>query len=154
MNVFSKFLAAIFLLGFAVLTQAAGTGLTGEYFTANNFTGTKSTRVDATVNFDWAAGSPGFGGLGTNNYSVRWSGQLEPRYDETYTFYVTADDGATLWVNDRLIVSRLFAATPAQMAGQIARIAAERLARGEGSDAAALDANYVRRADAELKWSE
>ena len=43
---------------------------------------------------------------------------------------------------------------PREMAGQIARIAAERLARGEGSDAAALDANYVRRADAELKWSE
>ena len=104
-----------------------GTGLTGDYFTANNFTGTKTSRVDATVNFDWGTGSPGFGGLGTDNFSIRWSGQIEPRYGETYTFYVTADDGATLWVNDRLIVSRLFSATPAQMAGQITLKAGQRV---------------------------
>jgi tRNA threonylcarbamoyladenosine biosynthesis protein TsaB len=39
---------------------------------------------------------------------------------------------------------------PRQLAGVIARIACERLARGEASDAADLDANYVRRTDAEL----
>ncbi len=127
MNLFSRFLAAIFLLGFAGLTQAAGAGLTGEYFTTNNFSGTASSRVDAAVNFDWGTGSPGFGGLGSNNFSIRWSGQLEPRYNDTYTFYVTADDGATLWVNDRLIVSRLLAATPAQMAGQITLRAGQRV---------------------------
>ena len=127
MNLFSRFLAAIFLLGFAGLTQAAGAGLTGEYFTTNNFSGTASTRVDAAVNFDWGTGSPGFGGLGSNNFSIRWSGQLEPRYNDTYTFYVTADDGATLWVNDRLIVSRLLAATPTQMAGQITLRAGQRV---------------------------
>ena len=39
---------------------------------------------------------------------------------------------------------------PRTLAGVIARIAGERLARGEASDPAALDANYVRRTDAEL----
>jgi tRNA threonylcarbamoyladenosine biosynthesis protein TsaB len=39
---------------------------------------------------------------------------------------------------------------PRQLAGAIGRIAGERLARGEASDPAALDANYVRRTDAEL----
>jgi tRNA threonylcarbamoyladenosine biosynthesis protein TsaB len=39
---------------------------------------------------------------------------------------------------------------PRALAGVIARIAGERLARGETSDAAGLDANYVRRTDAEL----
>ena len=39
---------------------------------------------------------------------------------------------------------------PRQLAGAIGRIAAERLAHGEVSDPAALDANYVRRTDAEL----
>jgi tRNA threonylcarbamoyladenosine biosynthesis protein TsaB len=39
---------------------------------------------------------------------------------------------------------------PRALAAAIARIAGERLARGEVSDAAALDANYVRRTDAEL----
>ena len=126
---FSGCLSVIFWLGFAGLARAdgTGTGLTGNYFTSNNFSGTSSSRVDATVNFNWGTGSPGFGGLGTNNFSIRWSGQVEPRYSDTYTFYVTADDGATLWVNDRLIVSRLLAATPAQMAGQIALKAGQRV---------------------------
>ena len=43
---------------------------------------------------------------------------------------------------------------PLALAGAIARIAAERLARGEAQDPAALDANYVRRSDAELFWKE
>ncbi len=117
-------LAAIFS---ALAVNAAGTGLTGDYYTATNFTGTKTSRVDATVDFDWGASSPGFGGLGTNNFSIRWSGQVEPRYDGLYNFYVTADDGAALWVNDRLIVSRLQSATPAQMGGQISLRANERV---------------------------
>ena len=113
-------------LFFALSSHGAGTGLTGDYYTANNFTGTKTSRTDATVDFDWGAGSPGFGGLGTNNFSVRWSGQLEPRYSETYTFYVTADDGARLWVNDRPVAVRTFSsAASAVLAGQIALTAGE-----------------------------
>ena len=49
--------------------------------------------------------------------------------------------------------ARVIVAPPA-MAAQIARIAAARLARGQACDPAALDANYVRRADAELSWKE
>jgi tRNA threonylcarbamoyladenosine biosynthesis protein TsaB len=49
--------------------------------------------------------------------------------------------------------ARIVLAPPA-MAAQVARIAARRLARGEACDPAALDANYVRRADAELFWKE
>ena len=49
--------------------------------------------------------------------------------------------------------ARIVLAPPA-MAAQVARIAAARLARGEACDPAALDANYVRRADAELFWKE
>ena len=43
---------------------------------------------------------------------------------------------------------------PHALAGAIARIACRRLLRGEASDPAALDANYVRRSDAELLWKE
>jgi tRNA threonylcarbamoyladenosine biosynthesis protein TsaB len=43
---------------------------------------------------------------------------------------------------------------PRCLAGAIARIAALRLAAGEAADAAAVDANYVRRSDAELKWRD
>ena len=40
------------------------------------------------------------------------------------------------------------------LAAAIARIAADRLARGEADDPAAPDANYVRRSDAELLWRD
>ena len=43
---------------------------------------------------------------------------------------------------------------PRALAGAVARIAAVRLARAEACDPAALDANYVRRSDAELFWKE
>jgi tRNA threonylcarbamoyladenosine biosynthesis protein TsaB len=45
-------------------------------------------------------------------------------------------------------------AAPRGLAAAIARIAGCRLARGEAQDPAALDANYVRRSDAELFWKE
>jgi tRNA threonylcarbamoyladenosine biosynthesis protein TsaB len=43
---------------------------------------------------------------------------------------------------------------PAAQAGAIARLAARRFFRGEASDPALLDANYVRRSDAELFWKD
>lgn len=52
-----------------------------------------------------------------------------------------------------LPVPRLVPA-PQSLARVIAEIARCRLQRGEAQDPAALDANYVRRADAELFWKE
>jgi tRNA threonylcarbamoyladenosine biosynthesis protein TsaB len=49
----------------------------------------------------------------------------------------------------RFATARIVTA-PHALAAAVAQIAAERLARGEAGDAAALDANYVRRTDAEL----
>jgi tRNA threonylcarbamoyladenosine biosynthesis protein TsaB len=52
-----------------------------------------------------------------------------------------------------LPVSRLIPA-PASLASRIAEVARCRFARGEAMDPVALDANYVRRSDAELFWKE
>jgi len=43
---------------------------------------------------------------------------------------------------------------PRAQAAAVARIAARRLAAGRALDAAAVDANYVRRSDAELLWKD
>jgi tRNA threonylcarbamoyladenosine biosynthesis protein TsaB len=43
---------------------------------------------------------------------------------------------------------------PCELAAAIAQIAASQFERGEARDPAALDANYVRRSDAELFWKE
>ncbi len=78
-------------------------GLKGEYFNETNFTAPAFTRTDATVNFDWGAGSPGTG-MDADSFSVRWTGTVTPRFSETYTFTTATDDGARLWVNNQLLV--------------------------------------------------
>lgn len=51
-------------------------------------------------------------------------------------------------------VSTLVLEAPRALAGSIGRIAFDRLGRGEVLDPAEIDANYVRRSDAELLWKD
>ncbi len=83
-----------------------GDGLRGTYFQGTQLMGTPLlTRIDQTVNFNWGGGSPAPGVVPNDQFSVRWEGLVEARSDELYTFYVTHDDGARLWVNDQLIIN-------------------------------------------------
>ncbi|MGL4419364.1 MAG: hypothetical protein ACRCZF_01745, partial [Gemmataceae bacterium] len=68
-------------------------GLTGTYFTDNNFTSAAFSRKDPRLDFDWGSTiapggsiSPGFAAIGTDQYSIRWTGQLIAKFSETYTF--------------------------------------------------------------------
>ena len=79
-------------------------GLRGEYYGATNLTNWKLNRVDSQVNFDWAYSSPD-PLVSTNSFSVRWTGQVVPRFSETYTFSTVSDDGVRLWVNGQSLVN-------------------------------------------------
>lgn len=81
-----------------------GTGLSATYYDNKDFTGTTVTRTDATVNFDWGTGSPATG-LGADEFSVRWQGQVEAPATGTYTFSTTSDDGVRLWVNGNQVIN-------------------------------------------------
>jgi hypothetical protein len=84
-----------------------GTGLSGQYFNDPNngthFVTPVLTRVDATVNFAWAAAAPA-SGVNADNFSVRWTGQVQAPVTGSYTFTTTADDGVRLWVNGALVI--------------------------------------------------
>ncbi len=105
-----------------------GTGLTGQYFTnssstyssnANfNATNLMFTRVDPMVNFIWPATNPPFT-KGTN-YTIRWTGQVQPQYSETYVFDTKTDEGVELWVNDQLIISKWQIQSATDWTGSIA----------------------------------
>lgn len=82
-----------------------GDGLLGEYFDNINFTNRLLFRTDPTINFDWAGGAPA-ASIGADTFSVRWTGQIEPRYNELYTFETNSDDGIRLWVNGELIIDQ------------------------------------------------
>lgn len=81
-----------------------GTGLLGQYYDNIDLTNLKVTRVDPTVNFDWANGTP-VPSVAADTFSVRWTGEVQPLYSETYTFTTTSDDGVRLWVNGTQIVN-------------------------------------------------
>jgi uncharacterized protein (DUF1800 family) len=93
---------------------ATGTGLLGQYYTNSSTTYTNSenfnptnlflTRIDPVIDFVWSNGmSPN---LSNGYYSVRWTGQIQPQFSDTYTFDARTDDGCMLWVNDQLVISK------------------------------------------------
>jgi prepilin-type N-terminal cleavage/methylation domain-containing protein len=59
------------------------------------------SRYDSAVFFDWGNLGPA-PGIGPDNFSVRWSGLIFPRFSETYTFTATTDDGVNLYINNVL----------------------------------------------------
>jgi len=81
----------------------SGDGLLGTYYNNADFTGTSIKRIDSTVSMNWGGGVPD-GLIAGDTFSVIWEGQVEPRFDETYTFYVSADDGVRLYVDGQLVV--------------------------------------------------
>ena len=96
-----------------------GTGLQADYYDNFDFTGTKVRRVDPIVNFDWADGSPD-PLIGADTFSARWTGSVQPRFSETYTFYTVSDDGIRLWVNNKLIVDNWNDHGPTENSGYVA----------------------------------
>jgi beta-glucosidase len=85
-------------------TYFTGNGLQGQYFNNKTLDGTPvGTRTDPTVSFDWTGKSP-IAGLSTTNYSVKWTGTLNPPETGTYTFGLSSDDGSRLFVNGKQVV--------------------------------------------------
>ena len=107
---------------------ADGTGLTANYQNTASSTYTSQTsifsypnlaemtRTDATVDFSTAlngwgtvGGPVGMSPASTNGaFSVRWTGQILPRFSETYSIDFRSDDGAKVWVNGVLLIDRWF----------------------------------------------
>jgi len=106
------------LRSFAVGT---GNGLWGQYYNNSDFTALGLERIDATVDVYWGLGSPD-PAIDGDTFSVRWTGKVEPRYSETYTFYTLVDDVVRLWVNGQLLID----AGPGEWSGTIALTAGQR----------------------------
>ncbi|UII24024.1 PA14 domain-containing protein [Fulvivirga ligni] len=101
-----------------------GDGLVGEYYNGMNFQNYVGSRVDPEINFNWGGGSP-MEGVGIDTASIRWTGFIEPHYSETYTFYLTSDNGRRLWVNDSLVIDKWLDDWDITYTGQIALQAGE-----------------------------
>lgn len=89
--------------------SGTGTGLKGEYFQHTDFTELKATRVDETVNFSplrWDKRAPVQGIEVQPGYAVRWTGEIQPQFSETYTIKLDSSKygAAKVIIGDRTII--------------------------------------------------
>src|SRR5258708_26738109 len=97
----------------------------GVYYDNIDFTAPTVTRVDPVVAFDWGGGSPD-PAMGPDNFSVRWTGEIQPQFSETYTFTTLSDDGIRLWVGNQLIIDGFIDQAPTYYNGSITLLANHR----------------------------
>jgi hypothetical protein len=87
-----------------------GGGLKAEYFNNRDLSGEQVlTRIDPQIDFSWGSGDvPGENSpdesINVDNFSARWSGELEIDITDTYTFHITANAGFRLWLDGELII--------------------------------------------------
>ncbi len=89
-----------------IYTSAGSTqkGFTGEYFNNVNLQGTSTgTRTDRKIDFNFQTGTD-VPGIGTANYSIRWTGELRPQESGEYTFTLGGDDGFRLYINGTKVI--------------------------------------------------
>ena len=86
-------------------TGKTGGGVIGQYYKGMNFETLVLTRTDPKIDFNW--GDPGGPdpAVGNDQFSARWTGEVEAAFTETYTFYASADDGVRLWVDGVQLVN-------------------------------------------------
>ncbi|MBZ5554703.1 MAG: putative Ig domain-containing protein [Acidobacteriia bacterium] len=107
------------------LVPGTGIGLTGKYFDNDYLVDPAvNVQVDPTINFNWGTGSPTY--LPADHFSIRWTGQVEPQFSETYTFYAKTNDGPRLWVNGQQIINHWTSTTTQEWTGTITLTANQR----------------------------
>jgi glucose/arabinose dehydrogenase len=115
----------VYTATFQATSGGGGNGLSATYFSNMDLTGTAVTRVDPTIDFDWGTGSPA-AGIGINNFSVRWTGQIQPVVSGSHTFYTQSDDGVRLWINGVLVIDNWTDHAPTENSGAINLTAGQR----------------------------
>jgi hypothetical protein len=91
----------------------------GEYYNNVSLSGAPVlVRDDPSINFHWGAGSPQWGVVDSDNFSVRWTRSLDLSPGR-YRFIVSHDDGVRLWVGGNLLIDRWFDQTASTQQAEI-----------------------------------
>jgi len=100
----------------------SGSGLTGAYYdeVEHVFAGAPAFwRIDSTINFNWEGSSAAPNLIGVDDFSIRWTGGIEPLFSEEHTFSIISDDGVRLWVDDELVIDQWVPQPPTESQGSI-----------------------------------
>jgi hypothetical protein len=86
-------------------TAGTSGGIRADYYRGVDLRNLTLSRTDPQINFNWSLSGPDET-IGDDNYSVRWTGELEVPISGTYSFYPKVQGGVRLWINDRLLIDR------------------------------------------------
>jgi fibronectin type 3 domain-containing protein len=85
-------------------TSCTGSQYTAQYFANSNWSGQPVvTRCDDAINFDYGLSGPDVEGVGTDNFSVRWT-QVHDFAAGDYSFTSTSDDGMLVFLDGTLLL--------------------------------------------------
>jgi hypothetical protein len=104
-------------------TAKEGGGVKAQYYNGMNFENLILTRIDPQINFNW--GDPGSPdpSVANDQFSARWTGEVEAAFTETYTFYTNSDDGVRLWIDGQQLVNNWTVHAPTENRGTINLVA-------------------------------
>ena len=98
------FLCTVIFAG--IIPTGKGIGLQGEYYNGREFAEPALTiRSDSIIDFSYSGNDELLPGKLNNNFCVRWTGRIMPRYSELYTFSTMTDDGIRLWVDNNILIN-------------------------------------------------
>jgi len=83
-------------------TPNTGSGLRARYFNNTTLSGSPVVERNEAVNFSWS-GAPRTG-VNADQFSVRWTGFVEPPATGSYRFRTQSNDGVRLWINGSLVI--------------------------------------------------
>lgn len=72
--------------------------------------------------------------IGTDNFASRWTGSIEARYSERYTFTAVSDDTVRLWIDGQLVIDNATPHAPAVDQGSVTLTAGRHDIRLEQTD--------------------
>ena len=79
-------------------------GLNAQYYDERNLTALKFSNVATFFANGGSSGTAIDSHLAADNWSVRWSGQVQPDFSEAYLFALQSDDGVRMWVDNELVI--------------------------------------------------
>ena len=125
-----------------------GTGLRATYFASPNFTNPAKTRIDRVPYFTWKDERP-VRGVPRNDFSIRWEGDVQAQFAETYTVSVPVhgDDEIRVTIDGIEIIDTFASGETGVVSGSIA------LTAGAAVPVTIEFADGVGPANMRLQWS-